>query len=104
MSIQAKTIQKIGNELAIIWSDDRESYFHAETLRKYSPSAANMGEKDIFGNQYGGDGPREFPGIQIEEFFYIGNYAIRIRFSDDHASGIFSWEYLRELDDKIKSE
>ncbi len=27
----------------------------------------------------------------------VGNYAIRIRFSDGHASGIYSWSYLREI-------
>ena len=27
----------------------------------------------------------------------VGNYAIRIRFSDGHDTGIFSWQYLREI-------
>ena len=58
-------IQLIGSELCIIWSDGSERYFPAEFLRKYSPSAQNIGEKDIFGTQYGGDGPRDFPGVLI---------------------------------------
>ncbi|MFI4892674.1 MAG: gamma-butyrobetaine hydroxylase-like domain-containing protein, partial [Phycisphaerales bacterium JB058] len=28
----------------------------------------------------------------------VGNYAIRIRFSDGHDTGIYSWAYLREID------
>ena len=28
----------------------------------------------------------------------VGNYAIRIRFSDGHDTGIFSWTYLRSID------
>ena len=28
----------------------------------------------------------------------VGNYAIKIRFSDGHDTGIYSWEYLREID------
>ncbi|MFM8731470.1 MAG: gamma-butyrobetaine hydroxylase-like domain-containing protein [Phycisphaerales bacterium] len=28
----------------------------------------------------------------------VGNYAIRIRFSDGHSTGIFSWSYLRSID------
>jgi hypothetical protein len=28
----------------------------------------------------------------------VGNYAVRIRFSDGHAAGIYSWDYLREID------
>ena len=27
----------------------------------------------------------------------VGNYAIRISFSDGHTTGIYSWEYLRSL-------
>jgi DUF971 family protein len=28
----------------------------------------------------------------------VGNYAVRIRFSDGHDTGIYSWEYLRRID------
>jgi hypothetical protein len=27
----------------------------------------------------------------------VGNYALRIDWSDDHGSGIYSFEYLREI-------
>lgn len=27
----------------------------------------------------------------------VGNYAIRISFSDGHTAGIYSWNYLRSL-------
>jgi hypothetical protein len=32
----------------------------------------------------------------------VGNYAIRIRFSDGHDTGIYSWQYLREIDPAAK--
>jgi DUF971 family protein len=28
----------------------------------------------------------------------VGNYAIRIKFSDGHETGIFTWHYLRRID------
>lgn len=28
----------------------------------------------------------------------VGNYALRIRFSDGHDTGIYSWDYLRHLE------
>jgi DUF971 family protein len=28
----------------------------------------------------------------------VGNYALRIRFSDGHDTGLYSWEYLRTID------
>ncbi len=99
--MRPETIQLIGNELCIVWDDGHESYFPAEFLRKHSPSAANIGERDIFGNQYGGGGPKSFPGVRIEGWDFQGNYAIRPKFSDGHASGLFSWEYLRNLERKL---
>ena len=95
-------IQLIGTELCIRWDDETESYFPAEFLRKYSPSAQNIGEVDILGNQYGGDGPKEFPGVTISNWDFQGNYAMRPTFSDGHSSGLFSWEYLKQLEKKLE--
>ena len=29
----------------------------------------------------------------------VGNYAVRLVFDDMHSTGIYSWDYLRELGD-----
>ena len=34
----------------------------------------------------------------IEKFVNVGNYALRLHFSDGHTTGIYSWEYLRKID------
>jgi DUF971 family protein len=34
----------------------------------------------------------------------VGNYAIRIRFSDGHDTGLFTWRYLREIDPSTESK
>lgn len=98
--MKPKDIQLIGNELAVVWEDGSESYYPSERLRRHSPSAENIGEKDILGNQYGGDGPKDFPGVTIVSWDIVGNYAIRPWFSDGHKTGLFSWKYLRELDEQ----
>lgn len=90
-------IQLIGDELAIAWSDGNESYINVERLRAASPSAENQGERDIFGNQYGGDGPKRFPGVTVLGWDMVGNYAIRFEFSDGHRTGLYSYDYLRKL-------
>ncbi len=41
----------------------------------------------------GGDRPLTASGAEL-----VGNYAIRIRFSDGHDTGLYSWEYLRQID------
>jgi DUF971 family protein len=90
-------IQLIGDEVAIVWDDGGESYFHPERLRAASPSAANQGERDILGNRYGGDGPRQFPGVKVTGWDRVGNYALRFEFSDGHRTGLYTYDYLRAL-------
>ncbi len=90
-------IQLIGPEVAIAWEDGVETYFTGEELRAASPSAENLGEHDILGNKYGGDGPTRFPGVTVLAWERVGNYALRFDFSDRHRTGLFTYAYLREL-------
>jgi len=90
-------IQLIGQEIAIVWGDGTETYYPMEALRAASPSAANIGERDILGNQYGGDGPKKFPGVTVTGWELVGNYAVRFDFSDGHRTGLYSFDYLLEL-------
>jgi len=95
--IQPADIQLIGPEVAIRWSDGQETFITMERLRAVSPSAANIGERDILGNQYGGDGPKAFPGVTVEGWAQVGNYAVRFDFSDGHRTGLYSYDYLRQV-------
>lgn len=90
-------LQLIGDEVAIAWSDGKESFFTAERLRAASPSAETQGERDVLGNRYGGDGPQKFPGVQVLGWAIVGNYAVRFDFSDGHRTGLYSFDYLRQL-------
>jgi DUF971 family protein len=90
-------VQLIGNEVAILWDDGVESYFEFERLRAASPSAETQGERDILGVQYGGDGPRKFPGVTVVGWEQVGNYALRFDFSDGHRTGLYSFDYLRKI-------
>jgi DUF971 family protein len=47
-------VQQIGNELAIRWDDQSESYIPLERLRKRCPCAGCQGERDVMGNLYKG--------------------------------------------------
>jgi DUF971 family protein len=96
-------IELIGQEIAIAWSDGAETYFTGEQLRAASPSAENQGERDIFGNQYGGQGPKQFPGVTVLGWERVGNYALRFDFSDGHRTGLFAYDYLRKLADHFSS-
>lgn len=97
-----KDLQIVGDFLAITWDDGAEALLSGERLREHSPSAENIGEVDILGQRWGGDGPRRFPGVTICGLSRVGNYAVALEFSDGHRSGIFSWELLRDLADETK--
>ena len=90
-------LQLIGTEVAIVWDDGVESYFSADRLRAASPSAETQGERDIFGQKYGGDGPKNFSGVAVLGWEQVGNYAVRFDFSDGHRTGLYSYDYLRKL-------
>lgn len=92
-------VQLVGSEVAVRWSDGVESYFLAERLRAASPSAETQGERDVLGNQYGGVGPKKFPGVTVLGWEQVGNYALRFDFSDGHRTGLYSFDYLRKLTD-----
>jgi DUF971 family protein len=92
-----KAIEIVGQGIAVIWPDDSEDFLTGEFLRERSPSAENKGEVDILGQRWGGDGPRQFPGVSVTQWQKVGNYAVSFEFSDGHKTGIYSWAYLRQI-------
>ncbi len=96
--LKPKNVQSIGQEIAIAWSDGTESYFPMAFLRKHSPSAENRGETDIFGQKYGGTDRTDYDGVTVTGWQFVGNYAIRFEFSDGHGTGLYSFSYLKELE------
>jgi len=95
--IAPANIQLIGDEVAIAWSDGTEAFFTGEKLRAASPSAETQGERDVFGQKYGGQGPHHHAGVRVLGWERIGNYALRFDFSDGHRTGLYTFDYLRKL-------
>lgn len=92
-----KRIEAIGNEIAILWQDETEQYIHMERLRAASPSAENTGERDLVGRVYGGTDQKAFPGVTVTGWQIVGAYAVQFSFSDGHDTGLYGFDYLREL-------
>jgi DUF971 family protein len=91
-------IQTIGEELAIKWDDGTESYVRLETLRRHCPCAGCRGEKDILGNVYKApERPLPVPAFQLVRVGSVGGYAIQPVWADGHATGLFSYDYLKRL-------
>lgn len=79
----------------IEFDDGKTFRYPAELLRVESPSADVQGhgpsQKTILPG-------RKHVGIMAIE--PVGNYAVRIRFDDLHDTGIFTWEYLRDMGER----
>ena len=91
-------IQQIGAELAIKWDDGRESFIPLESLRRRCPCAGCQGEPDIMGHLHKGpDQPLTPRSFQLVRLVNVGGYAIQPIWADGHATGIFSFDYLRRL-------
>ena len=91
------SIQMIGAEIAVRWSDGSEDYHQMEFLRARSPSAENVGERDLTGRVHGGTSQTSFPGVRVTGWQPVGGYAIQFEFSDGHRTGLFTYDYLKAL-------
>jgi DUF971 family protein len=77
------------NNLFVKFDNGYETTLSAELLRVESPSAEVQGH---------GVGKKTTPTgkakVTISALEPVGNYAIRITFSDGHDTGLFSWDIL----------
>jgi len=64
----------------------------AEFLRVLSPSAEVRGHGQ--GQEVLQTGKRN---VLINTLEPVGHYGVKLHFSDDHNTGIYTWEYLHEL-------
>lgn len=85
--------------LEIEWADGSTSFFPVGYLRRMSPSAdARHLREELARNPLtvlpaGGGEPLSATSAEL-----VGQYALKIAFSDGHTTGIYSWAYLREID------
>ena len=78
--------------LEIAFSDGRSFSLPCEFLRVLSPSAEVRGHGP--GQEVLQTGKRDVGIVSLEP---VGSYAVQPTFSDGHATGIYSWEYLYSL-------
>lgn len=86
--------------LTIEWADGSTSYYTIAYLRRMSPSADMRQLRDEMTKNpltVLPSSPAAGP-LTASDAELVGNYAIRIRFSDGHDTGIYSWSYLRQID------
>ena len=78
--------------LEIAFDDGKTFRLPYEYLRVYSPSAEVRGHGP--GQEVLQTGKQ---AVEIRTMEPVGSYAVQPQFSDGHATGIYSWDYLYEL-------
>jgi DUF971 family protein len=78
--------------LTVAFDDGKSFELAAELLRVLSPSAEVQGHSPA--QRVTVPGKKNVRILRLEP---VGNYAVRIVFDDGHDTGLYTWDYLREL-------
>jgi DUF971 family protein len=78
--------------LIIAFENGERAELSAEYLRVESPSAEVRGHSPAERKTVGGK--RDIEILSIEP---VGNYAVKLTFTDGHSTGIYGWRFLAEL-------
>ncbi len=70
--------------LEVSFDDGARFQLPCDYLRIHSPAA---GEDNVTGKQ----------GVTINHIEPVGNYAVKLSFSDGHDTGFYTWEWLYKL-------
>ncbi len=96
-SIRPRSMRKAGeNELEIVWEDGKKSLYNTAVLRRQCPCAGCVDEWT---------GERTLNPLEVLETVKpvkiepVGRYAIRVIWDDGHDTGIYTFSYLRNLDE-----
>lgn len=85
------TLDRDRRRLSVTWDNGATDVFPAAVLRD---SARDAGSVRLAVDNWAVPAASSLTIINIEP---IGNYAVRLAFSDGHDRGIFPWAYLSEL-------
>lgn len=96
--IQAKKGEGI---LFIEWEDGQRCEYPLSGLRAACPCAECRGGHENMGGP-GSPDMLEIPVIdaratRLIDAEIVGNYALQLNWQDGHSSGIYRWDYLRQL-------
>ncbi len=92
--------------LRVSYNDGHSVVFPLRFLRDHCPCAGCQGETLLLGKTYRPEKPSVLaPGqYEISNINIVGNYAMQVSWKDGHDTGIYSWTYLRELEELMKRQ
>lgn len=85
-------LHQVSRLLEIKFDNNTECQLSCEFLRVYSPSA------EVKGHGLGQEVLQlDKEDVNIVTIEPVGNYAVKLVFSDGHNTGLYSWDYLYDL-------
>lgn len=82
--------------LLIEWHDGHRSQYDLRYLRDRCP-CATCAEARGTGSAQPSPFPMFQPTLRLLGAETVGSYALRLTWSDGHSTGIYTWDYLREI-------
>ena len=93
--MNAVDIRNVGEEeFLMTWEDGHRSLYRFDFLRLNCPCA---GCTDEWSGKRLVTPDKISRNVKIQEFVPVGRYALRLRWSDGHRTGIYSFDLLRGL-------
>lgn len=87
-------VSKDQREVTLGWSDGTSTKVGARRLRQYCPCAGCVDE-------WSGNRTLDIDAVpeemKVVEAQPVGNYALSFTFGDLHRTGIYQWQYLKDL-------
>ncbi len=81
--------------LLITWDDDSRLQYPYDGLRNGCPCAGCRGHTP------GEVEPPDVAGCSVQHIEEVGSYALKFAFSDEHSTGIYTWNYLQEIGEEV---
>jgi len=83
--------------IVMIWDDGHVSPFPLSYLRDECPCAECKGETVLLHTFHPSPQPERPGRYALKTIVPVGSYAIKIGWGDGHETGLYAWEYLREI-------
>jgi DUF971 family protein len=95
---QVKIFNK--DKLKIKWDDSAETILSLKYIRDECPCAGCKGETILL-KTYRPPAPTVVTPemYQVKNIEVVGDYAIQITWKDGHNTGIYSWDYIKQLEE-----
>ncbi len=88
MPVLIKKLTQLSNDsFRVLWSDDKSSTFYLADLQRKCPCARCQGSKT-----------EKNTNVRALKVSSVGNYALRIDFTEGCSRGVFTFNFLRKLD------